>query len=440
VDSPAGRAVTAPRSSVAVICPFYGEREEGVQVLERLSRLSRTEADELVLVDNTPDGVLAALADEGGDVRIVFAPEEQSSYYARNVAAEAVANEWLLFVDADCSPRPSILDDYFAEPIPSDCGVVAGAIVGLASQTGLLARYARARGVLDQARLAHKERPFGATANLLVRKKAWASVGGFHEGIKSGGDVDFCWRIQDAGWTLLYREGPHVEHVHREHLRKLVQQYVRYGAGGAWLERRHHEAPRSSKHTALLIAAPALILGNLVAGRRERAAFRAVDMAIVLGNRLGRLLENRPARRVRGPQTDMDVALVAGVFEPAALEAVKSLERNGHRVWVEAAARSPRTSASSLRELEIAYLEDDGVLRRLLDLAWLVPRRPLATLRQACAGRNALSRLWQTASRARRLAGHKVLVIYCPTDEQWALTEARRLGGLLGIRSELLDH
>ena len=263
-------------------------------------------------MDNTPEGVLDGLGSEEGAAKIVHAPLERSSYYARNVGAETATAEWLLFIDSDCTPSPSILDDYFVETIPSGCGALAGAITGNAAQTGLLARHARARGVLDQERLVHKDRPFAATANLLVRKDTWARVGGFHESIRSGGDVDFCWRIQDAGWTLLYRKQARVEHDHRERLRGLVRQYVRYGAGGAWLERRYPEAPRSSKHTALLIAAPALILGHLLTGKREQAAYRALDVPMVLANWVGRLLENRPARRAERPTMNADVALVTG--------------------------------------------------------------------------------------------------------------------------------
>jgi GT2 family glycosyltransferase len=427
------------RSSVAVICPFQGSREEGAEVLERLRRISRTVDDELVLVDNTPGGVLAGLGPEDGTAKIVAAPLERSSYYARNVGAEAVTTEWLLFVDSDCRPQPSILDDYFVESIPSECGVVAGSIAGTASQTSLLARHARARGVLDQERLVRKERPFGATANLLVRKDTWAQVGGFHEGIRSGGDVDFCWRIQDSGWTLLYRKEARVEHDHRERLGGLVRQYARYGAGAAWLERRHPEMPRTSWHIALLFAAPLLILGHLITGKREQAAFRALDITIVLASRVGHQLDNRPASQVGDLGVNARVGLLAGAFGPAVLDAVTSLEQEGQRVWVEADARSSRTPASTLRGLEVAYLEDDGNLRRVVDLGWLLARHPVAAMRQVGASGSGLARLWRSAARTRRLEDRRVRALYARGDDDRAFAEARRLGSLIDARAERID-
>ena len=251
--------------------------------------------------------------------------------------------------------------------------------------------------------------------------------------------MDFCWRIQDAGWTLLYRKEARVEHDHRERLRGLVRQYARYGAGAAWLERRHPEMPRTPRHTALLFVAPALILGHLITGKREQAAYRALDVAIVLANRVGQLLDNRPTSRVGNLGVDARVGFLAGAFGPAVLDAVTSLEQEGYRVWVEADARSSRTPASTLRGLEIAYLEDDGNLRRVVDFGWLLARHPVAAMRQVGASASGLARLWRTAARTRRLEDRRVRALYARGDDDRALAEARRLGSLIDARAERID-
>jgi GT2 family glycosyltransferase len=394
------------RGTVAVICPFSGSVDEGARTAERLSRIARRQGDQLVLVDNTPEGVLSRLSLALAEVEVVRAPLEQSSYYARNLGAECTSSEWLLFIDADCLPQPSILDDYFAEPIRDDCGLVAGAIAGLSSQEGLLARHARARGVLDQRRLAHQDRPFGATANLLVRKAAWADVGGFVEGIRSGGDVDLCWRVQEAGWKLVYRDGARVEHIHREQLLPLLRQYLRYGAGRAWLERRYPSVPRASRHLRLLVAAPALIVGNLLRGRREYAAYRALDEAIVIGGLLGRFFENRSSGRI-ALRTTVDTAIITDVFPAGeSLSLVERLEGQGQRVWVLATHRSLRTPASSMRRLDVTYLEDEGLARRLSSLARYAAKRPFDAVRQALTSRG--KELADTALLDRRLASREV--------------------------------
>ena len=74
-----------------------------------------------------------------------------------------------------------------------------GGIVGVADQDSLLARYARDRNFLDQAEGMHGSAGVAAaTGNLLVRRRTFDELGGFAKGIRSAGDVDFCWRMRDA--------------------------------------------------------------------------------------------------------------------------------------------------------------------------------------------------------------------------------------------------
>ena len=142
----------------------------------------------------------------------------------------------MLFVDADCLPPASILDDYFAAPPAPRVGALAGEVVGIPDQPSLVAGYSRARGHLGQEpHVNFFYRPFGITANMLVRRAAWESVGGFQEGVRSGGDAEFSWRLQDAGWSLGYAPQAVVEHRHRETVRQLSRQAARYGAGRAWV-------------------------------------------------------------------------------------------------------------------------------------------------------------------------------------------------------------
>jgi hypothetical protein len=47
------------RPAVSVICPFFGESSEGRAALASLGRLALASGDEVLVVDNTPEGVLA---------------------------------------------------------------------------------------------------------------------------------------------------------------------------------------------------------------------------------------------------------------------------------------------------------------------------------------------------------------------------------------------
>ena len=228
------------------------------------------------MADNTDAGVAAAVLGEVATV--IPASAERSSYFARNAGAAVASSDWLLFVDADCVPDPDLLASYFAEPIGERCGAVAGGIVGIGDQHSLLARYARDRNFLDQAEGMHGSAGVAAaTGNLLIRRRTFDELGGFVEGIRSAGDVDFCWRMRDAGWTLEQRPAARVLHRHREDLISFLAMIARYGAGSRWLNERH---PGVAPHWPLLgglLGSARDVAGHLARGRVEPAAFRALD-------------------------------------------------------------------------------------------------------------------------------------------------------------------
>jgi GT2 family glycosyltransferase len=272
------------------VVPFLGGREDALRSLARIARFRKRPDDELIVADNTATGVLASVARE--PVRVVRASAERSSYHARNAGARLATNAWLLFMDADCTPEAGLLDAYFVEPVADECGAVSGLIVGDPAQRGWLARYARSRSFLrvDHGLLGHDATPAG---NVLVRREAFEAVGGFEEGIRSGGDVDLSRRLAAAGWAVGHRPGAVVTHHHRERLPGFVGMIARYGAGARWLNERYPgTSPRWPLGIGLRDAAhDALALASR--GRLESALFRAVDGLGLVAHNLGYLMSNR---------------------------------------------------------------------------------------------------------------------------------------------------
>lgn len=282
------------RPPVSVIVPFADDVAAGRRLVAALEALRTDPGDELIVVDNSRRPTIAV--PNGGAVSAMRATGQRSSYYARNAGAATATNGWLLFTDADCTPPADLLDRYFDSPPDRRCGALAGEIVGDPRQEALAARWARARSRLGQRRsLEHRFRPYGSTANLLVRRAAFDDIHGFADGIRSGGDTDFCWRLQEAGWMIELRESAWTWHHHPETVRALLRQAFRYGGGQAWLERRHPGSIQASDGSApRFLATTASRAASLaLRGRFEEAGFCALDAASFLAEGAGHRSSNR---------------------------------------------------------------------------------------------------------------------------------------------------
>lgn len=401
------------RPPVSVVVPFKGSDAEAEELLATLVALDRRPGDELVAVDNSADGVLARRA-AGTAVVVVAATMEASSYYARNAGAAAASNGWLLFLDAGCTPlRADLIDAYFEQPIAERTGILAGAIHAAPGQPGIVAAFAASRRHLDQeAGMAHPYRPFGVTANLLVRRSTWDAIGGFCDRARSGGDQDFCWRAQSAGWQVEFRAAPAVEHEHRTSIRALARQFVRYGAGSAWLLRRH---PAPSRRVSVLRAVPKLVVHGARAaagGDGDELCYRGLDFVVTMTNNAGYLLGNRPPRSAPAAATGLppitclyDRFPPAGVTEP--IPSVIPVDDGDAPLHVEAARRPELDSGAALAlDVAVAYGEDDGVLDRLAAMVWLLARRPRDVLPRALRSRADGAVVMAAAPALRRMARH----------------------------------
>jgi mycofactocin glycosyltransferase len=275
------------RPGVSVVVPFLGDERVALRLLAHLGALDTIAGDELIVADNTDEGVAAPAL--GGLARVVRAGGERSSYHARNAGARAASRDWLLFVDADCAPAPDLLERYF-DPRPGDGeGLLAGAIADHPEHDSLLARYARSRSFYRGERgLQGSDGGYAPTGNLMVRRAAFEAAGGFAEGIRSAGDVDLCWRIQAEGWVLTRRPSAVVAHRHRQDLPSFLGMLARYGAGASWLNRRYPgSSPRWPLSPFELARSGFDAVRHTATGNRDEAAFRLVDALGLVAHNVG---------------------------------------------------------------------------------------------------------------------------------------------------------
>ncbi len=280
-----GDASTDP---VGILREFRGERSASVVVpcfqcettidrtMESLCRQSGGRSYEVIAVDNgSTDGTRNRLESWferfPSLVRIVHEPRP-GSYAARNAGVAAARGEILAFLDADAVAASGWLD-HLSAALAIEGVVATGTEVEAApDQRSLVARHSKLMGLLEQrATMRHPRAPFLQTVSLAVRRADFHAIGGFDESLFSGGDADFCWRLQQRFPARRLHLVPEalVEHHHRTTVRGLWSQFRRYGEGDVILDRKHGQRPghfwsKSALDTIRVLVSPILGLAGLI--------------------------------------------------------------------------------------------------------------------------------------------------------------------------------
>ncbi|MBD2091772.1 glycosyltransferase [Microcoleus sp. FACHB-1515] len=228
---------------VSVVIPLYNAAADLDGLLHCLA-LQDYPIDrvEYLLVDNASRDRTAALlqaAAQQSHLRLLSQPQIQSSYAARNVGIQAASGEIIAFTDADCRPKSNWLSRLVAPFVDRTVGLVAGEVTALPGRT-ILEQFADRQAFLSQRHTLAHSHPYGQTANLAVRRSIFEQIGLFRPYLTTGGDADFCWRVQQqTDWRLTFAPDAIVQHRHRSRLPELRQQWQRYGQSNRYLHELH---------------------------------------------------------------------------------------------------------------------------------------------------------------------------------------------------------
>ncbi len=238
-QSPVSIAKAGILPRVSVVVPAFNAEKTLRGCLNALvSQEFPKEQYEVIVVDNgSTDGTWAIIQSYGSAVLGIRETRVHNSYAARNAGVRASQGELIAFTDADCVPDVrwlSLLIENFDEPV---FGGVAGEILPFSTETPA-EKFAAQTGMLSQRKTQnHPYRPYAVTANVAYRRKVFEQIGLFNNSLESGGDADFCWRMQEeTKWVLWFNDIAIVLHQHRTSWRGLWKQFVRYGQGNTALQ------------------------------------------------------------------------------------------------------------------------------------------------------------------------------------------------------------
>ena len=203
---------------------------------------------------------------------------------ARNTGRGLVSSDLIAFVDADVDlPEEDWLERLLPHFDDERVGLVAPRVVGDPTASLDLGD--------EPARIRAGSRvSYVPAAAIVVRATAFDDVGGFDERLRFGEDVDFVWRLDQAGWRCRYVPDTIVHHTPRSTWRARLRQQVGYGSSAAPLAQRHPRLLAPIRMNRWMAGGWAAIgLGHPVAG-----------IACLVGNGIDvtRLLPDVPRREI----------------------------------------------------------------------------------------------------------------------------------------------
>lgn len=229
--------VPVRRFSVIVCTRNGGERISGC--LRAIAAMDFPPHETLVVSDGSTDGTEFIVAGRFPGVRLISIPPSGLSA-ARNRGAAAATGEIFAFTDDDCEPDRewlSRLDRAFDD---LETAAVGGPNLPPPARALEEAVIRAAPGAPSHVLLDDTEAEHLPGCNIAVRREAFFAIGGFDVNFRTAGDdVDFCWRLSDAGYRLAFVPGAFVWHWRRPSIGTFLRQQIGYGEAERILLEKH---------------------------------------------------------------------------------------------------------------------------------------------------------------------------------------------------------
>jgi mycofactocin system glycosyltransferase len=234
---------------VSIIVPVRDQTSDLADCLASLGELDYPEErrETIVVDDGSKKDVSRILTSD--KFRIIRLEKSRGPAAARNAGAGKAGGDILAFLDADCVAGERWLRETVTFFNAGGIGAVGGRVEGYHNKC-FLDRYEAAFSSLNMGNRLILEGKSNATfyvptANMLARRDVFQSLGGFREDMRTGEDVDFCWRLRDSGRALLYTPFGAVAHKHRRRLDRMLTRRAQYGMSEAPLYRTHREKKKT---------------------------------------------------------------------------------------------------------------------------------------------------------------------------------------------------
>lgn len=232
-----------PKVSV-IVCTYKGSGTL-VECLDSLEALDYPDY-EIFLVNDGKDQRVHDIASAYDKVRRV--PIERSGLsVARNYGVDGAHGEIIVYTDDDCIVEPDWLQwialAFHENP---NAGCVGGPNLPPLPESIRQAVIAAAPGSASHVLLSDTKAEHLPGCNLAVRRDVFDKIGGFDPMFRTAGDdVDFCWRVMEAGYELGFHPAAFVWHYRRATISAYLRQQAGYGKAEALLMKKHGDRFRN---------------------------------------------------------------------------------------------------------------------------------------------------------------------------------------------------
>ena len=223
---------------VSVIVCSYNGAKTLAQCLESLGKLDYPNF-EVILVDDGSTDETREIATRFPHVRYFYQTNHGLSH-ARNYGASVANGEIFAYTDSDCMADPDWLYYLLSTLLSGNYAGVGGPNVSPPAQNWVQACVAAAPGGPSHVLLTDTVAEHIPGCNMAWYRWAFENIGGFDpEYHQAGDDVDFCWRVQQAGHEIAFSPTALVWHYRRFTLRAFRKQQEGYGEAESMLRFKH---------------------------------------------------------------------------------------------------------------------------------------------------------------------------------------------------------
>ncbi len=231
------RPLTKTPSVSVIVCSYNGAKTLAA-CLESLGKMNYPDY-EVILVDDGSTDDTGNIAAQFPHVRYIHQTNHGLSY-ARNAGAAAARGEVIAYTDSDCMADADWLYYLIGTLTSGDYAGVGGPNITPPGQNWVQACVAAAPGGPSHVLLTDTVAEHIPGCNMAFYKWAFDNVTGFDpEYRKAGDDVDFCWRLQQAGGVIAFSPTAMVWHHRRFTLRAFFKQQDGYGEAESLLRFKH---------------------------------------------------------------------------------------------------------------------------------------------------------------------------------------------------------